>query len=309
MAIFELSGPQRGFFLVILISILCIPIDSLTFRKKGRDTHSPHSPTELSTNIMDLPGDSIVPSGSLYPYDDYKGKLCVICLGQIERVHEEESLKLILGCQHEFHLDCIRKWLKRSEKCPICSKELPSSHLTSIRPLATPPSLKKTANTATSDTDSDSTKQLVSLSMEVIRSPDTRPPSSIFSSQVHTLSHEPHIQFARQSSDLTSSDSIAKNLPDHDIYELKKIEHTEYVVPMKWGISFGLMTAVFASSFILNHDLPIKNHGILPSIFVIFVSSLIFGSIAYILSNSAVKGFFISSRIRLLHKAMTTPTA
>ncbi|TNV75927.1 hypothetical protein FGO68_gene7702 [Halteria grandinella] len=39
---------------------------------------------------------------------------CTICLN----IMQKEGI--ILGCGHIFHQDCIQKWLKRNQICPVC---------------------------------------------------------------------------------------------------------------------------------------------------------------------------------------------
>ena len=41
---------------------------------------------------------------------------CSICLDEVELNAE----KYVLHCRHEFHPDCIFKWLRESKKCPVC---------------------------------------------------------------------------------------------------------------------------------------------------------------------------------------------
>ena len=43
-------------------------------------------------------------------------EICSICLGKFK--HEENIVKI--GCEHEYHACCIRKWLLRKKNCPIC---------------------------------------------------------------------------------------------------------------------------------------------------------------------------------------------
>ncbi|XP_057839023.1 RING-H2 finger protein ATL57 [Cryptomeria japonica] len=43
---------------------------------------------------------------------------CVICLGEYQ---EGEALVALPRCQHNFHVDCIRRWLKCKLRCPICN--------------------------------------------------------------------------------------------------------------------------------------------------------------------------------------------
>ena len=39
---------------------------------------------------------------------------CCICLQNLD------TDKHFLRCAHSFHNECIKEWLKRSNKCPIC---------------------------------------------------------------------------------------------------------------------------------------------------------------------------------------------
>mmetsp|Transcript_18526 Transcript_18526/g.28597 ORF Transcript_18526/g.28597 Transcript_18526/m.28597 type:complete len:445 (-) Transcript_18526:52-1386(-) len=43
---------------------------------------------------------------------------CSICLGQFV---EGERIGA-LSCQHEFHVDCLKSWLKQKNACPLCQK-------------------------------------------------------------------------------------------------------------------------------------------------------------------------------------------
>ncbi|KAK3605279.1 hypothetical protein CHS0354_001396 [Potamilus streckersoni] len=47
-------------------------------------------------------------------------KQCSICLTEFK---SGEKI-LLLPCEHEFHADCIPKWLKRNATCPICRHEV-----------------------------------------------------------------------------------------------------------------------------------------------------------------------------------------
>lgn len=42
---------------------------------------------------------------------------CVVCLGQME---EGEKVRVLPGCQHLFHVDCIDMWLFSHSTCPVC---------------------------------------------------------------------------------------------------------------------------------------------------------------------------------------------
>ena len=41
---------------------------------------------------------------------------CSICLADVE----VNANKFVLPCKHEFHPDCIFRWMRESRKCPVC---------------------------------------------------------------------------------------------------------------------------------------------------------------------------------------------
>ncbi|RWW29033.1 hypothetical protein GW17_00006469 [Ensete ventricosum] len=62
------------------------------------------------------------------PYSDAKalklgrGTLeCAVCLSEFE---DDETLRLLPGCCHVFHLDCIGVWLASHVTCPVCRADL-----------------------------------------------------------------------------------------------------------------------------------------------------------------------------------------
>nr|GFA64024.1 hypothetical protein [Tanacetum cinerariifolium] len=50
---------------------------------------------------------------------DEKPSFCVICQMDFE---DQEKIKM-LDCRHEYHVDCIRKWLNVKNNCPICKSK------------------------------------------------------------------------------------------------------------------------------------------------------------------------------------------
>ncbi|KAG6534352.1 RING-H2 finger protein ATL16-like [Zingiber officinale] len=64
---------------------------------------------------------------------------CAICLSEF---HNEERLKLLPGCSHPFHIDCIDTWLQFNANCPLCRSGVVSSiagssteHIVVLEPL------------------------------------------------------------------------------------------------------------------------------------------------------------------------------
>ena len=44
-------------------------------------------------------------------------KECDVCLLSLNKYSE---IFICKGCEHYFHYDCISKWIKRNQSCPIC---------------------------------------------------------------------------------------------------------------------------------------------------------------------------------------------
>ncbi|KAF7000084.1 hypothetical protein CFC21_016036 [Triticum aestivum] len=42
---------------------------------------------------------------------------CPICLEE----YDYENPKILLQCNHDFHLGCIYAWMERSQSCPVCT--------------------------------------------------------------------------------------------------------------------------------------------------------------------------------------------
>lgn len=64
--------------------------------------------------------------------------MCAVCLGEYK---EEELLRMLPQCGHNFHANCIDAWLQRHATCPVCRMSLQGyfvgSTLAALQP--TPP--------------------------------------------------------------------------------------------------------------------------------------------------------------------------
>ena len=54
-------------------------------------------------------------------YESRKETECAICLEQFKGV---DIIKAFYKCEHIFHKACLKKWLKRSNLCPLCKHDL-----------------------------------------------------------------------------------------------------------------------------------------------------------------------------------------
>lgn len=51
--------------------------------------------------------------------EEEEEQTCTICLGGLQEGTRIGSLP----CNHEFHVDCLKKWLKQNNHCPLCNGE------------------------------------------------------------------------------------------------------------------------------------------------------------------------------------------
>ncbi|KAJ4777642.1 RING-H2 finger A3A [Rhynchospora pubera] len=54
---------------------------------------------------------------------------CAVCLADFQ---EKESIKVLPGCSHAFHIDCIDTWLQFNANCPMCRSVITSSSLAQL---------------------------------------------------------------------------------------------------------------------------------------------------------------------------------
>ena len=54
-------------------------------------------------------------------YDSRKETSCAIC---IEDFKGTDIIKAFYKCEHIFHKKCLKDWLQRSNKCPLCKHDL-----------------------------------------------------------------------------------------------------------------------------------------------------------------------------------------
>ena len=53
----------------------------------------------------------------IHPIDDLKeNKICCICLMPLINT----KYIILEECKHEYHVDCLNDWIKRSTSCPTC---------------------------------------------------------------------------------------------------------------------------------------------------------------------------------------------
>lgn len=65
----------------------------------------------------------------LRPKDDQDNEQCVICLSESEDDvddggGERGRWRMLPGCAHAFHKDCVVKWLRNRTTCPLCRSDV-----------------------------------------------------------------------------------------------------------------------------------------------------------------------------------------
>ena len=58
---------------------------------------------------------------------DHEGKAgeCAVCL---EAFRAGDRCRVLPGCEHGFHAECVDSWLRKSRRCPICRAEVVAAH-------------------------------------------------------------------------------------------------------------------------------------------------------------------------------------
>ncbi|KAI3833188.1 hypothetical protein MKX03_027521 [Papaver bracteatum] len=74
-------------------------------RGLSKETISSHLKTRVHTTFADL--------------TEEETEICTICQDE----YENKVKIATLDCQHEYHEDCITKWLVRKNVCPICNRQ------------------------------------------------------------------------------------------------------------------------------------------------------------------------------------------
>lgn len=117
-----------GFLSLIIISICIILL--ICILRMQRNTNQ--NINDMNTRVESLRGilNSFIPNdiiqnglsmeiiNKIKTSNEILEDVCSICL------NKENKEIMILNCNHNFHSECLQKWLVRNKKCPICRKEV-----------------------------------------------------------------------------------------------------------------------------------------------------------------------------------------
>ena len=117
-----------GFLSLIIISICIILLICILRmqRNTNQNINDMNTRVESLRSILNsfIPNDVIQNGLSMEIINKIKTSneiledVCSICL------NKENKEIMILICNHNFHSECLQKWLVRNKKCPICRKEV-----------------------------------------------------------------------------------------------------------------------------------------------------------------------------------------
>ncbi|GFP88486.1 E3 ubiquitin-protein ligase mbr2 [Phtheirospermum japonicum] len=58
-------------------------------------------------------------------HDDDDDETCVVCQDGLCQEEEDNGMMIVtLGCGHEYHVGCIKPWLRMKDFCPICKAKV-----------------------------------------------------------------------------------------------------------------------------------------------------------------------------------------
>lgn len=104
-------------FLIVLAICICLPCVLIIFRffaePEGADDRA----------IKNLPTRCIMASDLVDLKEDEEGPSCAICMQEYK---EGDELR-VLPCRHEFHTQCVDKWLPMKKICPLCRHDVTKS--------------------------------------------------------------------------------------------------------------------------------------------------------------------------------------
>ncbi|XP_028792720.1 RING-H2 finger protein ATL66 [Neltuma alba] len=131
----EIRG-RTFFFVVVLFSIILIMTllflyarwiwryrgqHSTTYHSNGARLAPPAPPAQGldPASIKELP--IILHQRTSEANSKLEETECCICLGTFK---DGEKLKVLPGCDHSFHCECVDKWLSNHSSCPLCRSSL-----------------------------------------------------------------------------------------------------------------------------------------------------------------------------------------
>ncbi|KAG0500477.1 hypothetical protein HPP92_000549 [Vanilla planifolia] len=120
-----LSAVLTLFIVVIVVSVHLLAryhrhYDGIDRFVVAADTFRPLPPPVVATTGLDPSSIAALPTYAYREPDAGEGADCAVCLSAAE---EGELMRMMPGCGHVFHVECIDMWLHSHSTCPVCRAE------------------------------------------------------------------------------------------------------------------------------------------------------------------------------------------
>ncbi|CAJ1971037.1 unnamed protein product [Sphenostylis stenocarpa] len=124
----EIRG-RKLFFIIVVFSVILLFTALFVFARRicshhglPFDSHPPHNPTPTlpPQDGLDAAAIKRLPI-ILHQRAAAEETECCICLGMFV---DGAKLKVLPGCEHSFHSECVDKWLADHSNCPLCRASL-----------------------------------------------------------------------------------------------------------------------------------------------------------------------------------------
>ena len=109
---------SSNLFFLCFISSLCCIIGLLYYLYTKYNNRVVVETTDDIVYSEDTPNEL-----KYHTYDtaiQYIPEICSICIDN----YEDGNIITTLACNHSFHTECLKKWLKRKNECPCCKNTI-----------------------------------------------------------------------------------------------------------------------------------------------------------------------------------------
>lgn len=121
---FRISYPLKNAFNVIIKrDVWDLHSVLFTFDMIYRTIYQEEVKTDTTTSVLEIACFNCKSNilnfyESSFQFERFDTTSCRICIS------DRMSSKILLPCGHKFHFSCLKKWFKKSNKCPLCNQPI-----------------------------------------------------------------------------------------------------------------------------------------------------------------------------------------
>jgi len=106
-------------FVFCFISSLCCMVGLLCFLYKK---YNNRVIVEITDDVIVIMEDApkVLKNHTYDETTQYIPEICIICIDN----YEDENIITTLSCNHSFHTECLKEWLKKKKECPYCKNPI-----------------------------------------------------------------------------------------------------------------------------------------------------------------------------------------